>query len=173
MQWQREERLTAERNRSRLPQGLWGLALTIGDGLLGVIDELYAGVLDRGRLSACIGRTAALIGASGGLLYDVGHGEDSIRLGAFSDVDLEALNGMGAQSLGMMTQFIQRIPLGHVDACAATWPIEDMKKSAIYNEIFKKLDILHGAAGLAVRNGDYVGGVTLNRPERAGPFSDE
>jgi DNA-binding CsgD family transcriptional regulator len=147
--------------------------LTIGDGLLGVIDELYAGVLDRDRLSASVGRTAALLGASGGLLYAVGHGEDTIRFGAFSDIDLEALNGMGAQTLGMMTQFIQRIPLGHVDACAATWPIEDMKKSAVYNEIFRKLDILHGAAGLAVRNGDYVGGVTLNRPERAGPFSDE
>jgi len=145
----------------------------LNETLFSVIDDLYAGALDHARLSAGLGSAARLIGASSGLAYTVYRGEDSIRFGAFSNIDLEALREMGPQTLRSMTQFVQQIPLGQVRSTASVWPIEDMKKSEMYNDILKKIDVMHGAAGLAIRNADCIGGVTLNRSERAGPFSDD
>jgi len=147
--------------------------LDINEALLGVIDELYAGALDHTRLSAGLGSAARLIGASGGLAYTVYRGEDTIRFGAFTNIDLEALREMGPGTLRSMTQFVQQVPLGQVRSTASIWPIEDMKKSDVYNDILKKIDVMHGAVGLAIRNADCIGGVTLNRSERAGPFSND
>jgi len=149
------------------------VSLGIADGLLGVIDELYAGVFDHARLSASLDHIAQLTGASGGQFYLHYHGEDNMRFGVFSNVDLEALRGIDTQTARSMTQIVQRIPLGHVRPIASAWPIDDMKRSPFYHDVLKKLDILHGAAGLVVRNSDYYGVASLNRSERAGPFSDE
>lgn len=147
--------------------------MDIADGLLNVIDELYAGVLDHARLSSALGRVAQLTGASGGQLYTHYHGEDNPRFAVFSNIDLEALRRIDGQSAKAMAQYALQIPLGHAQAIASMWPIEEMKRSAFYNDILEKLDILHGAAGLVVRNPDYYGLVSLNRSQNAGPFSDE
>lgn len=149
------------------------LPLSITEGLSWVIDELYAGALDHARLSASLDRTARLIGASGGQLYTHYYGESEMRFGAFSNIDLEALRGVDAETARPLVEMAKRFPLGHVRPISSAWPIEDMRKSGLYNDTLRKLDYMHGAAVVPVRNAEYYGVVSLNRSERAGPFSDD
>ena len=137
------------------------------------MDELYAGALDGGRLSAAIGDIARIAGADGGYIYSQHRGDDRMRFAVFSNIDLAVLHKIDPDTARMVDRLARSAPLGRVQSVASVWPLEEMKKSDFYQDVIRNLGILHGAEGLAVRNPDYYGVAILTRSERAGPFSEE
>ena len=143
--------------------------MSLGQKLLEVIDDIYDASIDSSRWQGAVAGINGLIGSRCGVLHvtrglehitEIATGVDPAFLGTTAHLNDDNL-------------WITRrhlAPIGRAVAMEALATSDEVKRSRMYQEVFREIDILHGCGiAIAEQNGNF-GAMLFMRSEREGAF---
>jgi len=142
------------------------------DNLLDVVGEIYQAGVDPERWSNVVVKIAGLVGATSGTIHFIERDTGRVDVLGFDGFDGEAYDRYEEyyHQVDLLSEAVFRLPAARCYVGRQLVDPVSFKKSEIYTDFFRPLDIFHVLGGLPMVTGDVGALIGFHRPENRDPF---